>query len=133
MDALPLFDAPGREPGRLALAQGDLEGARAHAQRCLELGTRFNARKNVVNGWRLTGEVAREAREWDVAERALREALRIAEAIGNPTQRWRTHAALARLYAERGQEEAARHAAREAGGVVDGVLSRLPDAALCAA
>jgi DNA-binding NtrC family response regulator/tetratricopeptide (TPR) repeat protein len=116
--------------GELALARGDLAAAQTHAERCLELGTRFNARKNLVKGWRLAGEVAREARKWDVAERALREALRMAEAIGNPTQLWRTHAALAHLHVERGQEELAQRAARSAIDVVDSVLARLPDHAL---
>jgi tetratricopeptide (TPR) repeat protein len=34
--------------GELALARSDLDAARAHARRCLELATRFNARKNLV-------------------------------------------------------------------------------------
>jgi tetratricopeptide (TPR) repeat protein len=117
--------------GELALTRGNLDAARTHAEHCLELATRFNARKNLVKGWRLAGEVARESGKWDVAERALREALRLAEAIENPTQLWRTHAALARLHAERGQEELARRAAANAVTVVDGVLSGLPDPALC--
>jgi tetratricopeptide (TPR) repeat protein len=80
--------------GELALAQGDLEQARRHAERCLELAGRTNARKNLVKGWRLAGEVATTAGRWDEAEQALREALVIAEAIGNPTQLWRTYGAI---------------------------------------
>ena len=86
--------------GELALAQGDLDQARRHAERCLELAARTNARKNLVKGWRLAGEVACAARRWDDAEHALGEARAIAEAIGNPTQLWRTYAALARFHAE---------------------------------
>src|SRR4029453_7660997 len=94
------------------------------------LATRFNARKNLVKGWRLAGEVAGAARDWDEAQRALHEALRIAEEIGNPNQLWRTHAALGRMYSERGHEDAASRAAGDAIRVVDRVLAALPDPAL---
>ena len=116
--------------GDLALAQGDLEQARRHAERCLELAARTNARKNLVKGWRLAGEVACAARHWSDAARALNEARVIAETIGNPTQLWRTYAALARLRAEQGDKEAARRAAVAGQEVVDNVLAGLRDAGL---
>jgi hypothetical protein len=54
----------------------------------------------------------------------------IAETIGNPTQLWRTYAALARLRAEQGDKEAARRAAVAGQEVVDNVLAGLRDAGL---
>jgi tetratricopeptide (TPR) repeat protein len=116
--------------GELALAQGDLDQARRHAERCLELATRTNARKNLVKGWRLAGEVASAARRWADAEHALGQARAIAEAIGNPTQLWRTYAALARFHAARGDTGAARLAAGAGTRVVDGVLVGLTDQSL---
>jgi DNA-binding NtrC family response regulator/tetratricopeptide (TPR) repeat protein len=116
--------------GELALAQGDLDQARRQAERCLELATRTNARKNLVKGWRLAGEVASAARQWSEAERALGEARAIAESIGNPTQLWRTYAALARFHAERGDKDAARLAAGAGVRVVDGVRAGLSDRTL---
>ena len=116
--------------GELALAQGDLDQAQRHAQRCLELAGRTNARKNLVKGWRLAGEVATTAGRWDEAERALREARTMAEAIGNPTQLWRTYGALARFHAGRGDKDAARLAAGHGVRVVDGVLIGLKDETL---
>jgi len=113
--------------GELALARGDLEQAAAHARHCLELAARTNARKNLVKGWRLTGEVASAGHRWQEAEHALGEARKIAETIGNPTQLWRTHAALARLHAAQGREDAARRAAGDAARVIDGVLGGLSD------
>jgi DNA-binding NtrC family response regulator/tetratricopeptide (TPR) repeat protein len=113
--------------GELALARGDLDRAASLARQCLDLAGRTNARKNLVKGWRLAGEVACAARRWADAERALHEARTIAEAIGNPTQLWRTYAALARLHAGQGQEDAARRAAGEAGRVVDRIVTGLPD------
>ena len=43
-----------------------------------------------MKGWRLRGEIALARRELDAAEDAFRRALAIAEAIGNPTQLWKT-------------------------------------------
>jgi tetratricopeptide (TPR) repeat protein len=116
--------------GELAFARGDLDQAAAHARRCLELAARTNARKNLVKGWRLTGEIASAARRWQEAEHALGEALKIAETIGNPTQLWRTHGALARLHAEQGREDAARRVSGDAARVIDGVLGGLADPGL---
>ena len=113
--------------GELALALGDLDRAGALAQQCLALAGRTNARKNIVKGWRLAGEVACAARRWPEAERALHEARTVAETIGNPTQLWRTYAALARCHADQGQEDAARRAAGEAGRVLDRIVAGLPD------
>jgi tetratricopeptide (TPR) repeat protein len=116
--------------GELWLARGDLDRARQHAERCLELATRSNARKNLVKGWRLSGEIACRRRRWDDAEQALRQALAVAEQIGNPPQLWLTLAALARLELERGRPDAARRAATAAQEVIDGVLAALDDPAL---
>src|SRR5262249_44873730 len=113
--------------GELALARGDLDQAAAHARRCLALAARTNARKNLVKGWRLSGEVASATRQWQEAEHALGEARKIAGTISNPTQLWRTHAALARGPAEQGREDAARGVAGDAARVIDGVLGGLSD------
>ena len=111
--------------GELALARGDLDGARARARQCLESATQTNARKNLVKGWRLSGEIASAARRWDEAHTALNEALVVAKAIGNPTQLWRTYAALGHYHAQRGQKDDAATAYRSARAVIDGVLTGL--------
>ena len=54
----------------------------------------------------------------------------IAEAIGNPTQLWRTYGALARFHAGRGDKDAALLAAGNGVRVVDGVLIGLKDETL---
>jgi tetratricopeptide (TPR) repeat protein len=108
--------------GELALAQGDLDRARSRAQQCLELATQTNARKNLVKGWRLSGSIACAARRWDEAHGALHEALAVAKAIRNPTQLWRTNAALGQYHAQRRQKDAARSAYKAARGVIDSLL-----------
>jgi tetratricopeptide (TPR) repeat protein len=89
--------------GDLWLARGDAATASQFAHQCLELATRCSSRKYLVRGWRLQGEIALARRQWDEAEQALRRALEIAQAIGNPPQLWKTHVALGRLHMEAGR------------------------------
>jgi tetratricopeptide (TPR) repeat protein len=116
--------------GDLELARGDTAKARAWADRCLEIATRTNARKNLVKGWRLRGEIATARRQWDDAEAALREALTIAEIVGNPTQLWKTHVAVGRLHAATRGASAARQSYHKAREVLDRVVAGVRDADL---
>ena len=111
--------------GEVALARGETTLAREHAARGLDLATRTGSRKNLLKAWRLTGEIATQKREWEKAEAALRQALGFAEAIANPPQLWKTHAALARFHAARGQTDAARDARARARALVDRVRATL--------
>ena len=70
------------------------------------------------------------ADSYDDAETAFRQALAIAEAIGNPTQLWTTHAALGGLHAARGRHDLAGGAYRAARGVIDRVKATLKDPGL---
>lgn len=111
--------------GELALAHGDLDGTRGYADECLERATRTRSRKYLVRGWRLRGELALARRHWVDAEQALRQALGVAESIGNPTQLWKTHAALGRLATARQHPELARQAWLAARQVIDRVRENL--------
>jgi tetratricopeptide (TPR) repeat protein len=111
--------------GELWLAKGDAVKAWEFAERCLEIAMPTNSRKYLVKGYRLKGEIALARRQWDEAEGMLRQALTIAQAIRNPTQLWRTHLALGRLYAESKKPERARQAFRSARQVIDRVKASL--------
>ncbi|HSB53326.1 MAG TPA: hypothetical protein VLD58_03185, partial [Gemmatimonadales bacterium] len=111
--------------GDLALARGDTAKALEWAHRCLEIAARTNARKNLVKGWRLRGEIATIRRQWEDAGAALREALTIAQAIHNPTQLWKTHVAIARLHAATKGPNAAREGYQKAREVVDHLMAGL--------
>src|SRR5262245_21802518 len=113
--------------GALWLARGDPGRAMELGDRCLDLATRTNSRKNLAKGWRLRGEIALARRQLDDAETAFRQALTIAEAIGNPPQLWMTRAALGRLHAARGRHDLAAEAYRAARDVVDRVKASLTD------
>ena len=109
----------------LWIARGDYAKAMEWANECLEIATRTRARKNLVKGWRAKGEIATRQRRWDEAEQALREALTIAQAIGNPGQLWRTHAALGRLHDAARKSEEARAAYAAARDVIEGMRAGL--------
>jgi class 3 adenylate cyclase/tetratricopeptide (TPR) repeat protein len=111
--------------GELWLTKGDGAKAWEFAERCLEIATPTNSRKYLVKGYRLKGEIALARRQWDEAEGLLRQALTIAQAIGNPTQLWRTHLALGRLYAASKKPEPARQAYQSARDVIDRVKASL--------
>jgi tetratricopeptide (TPR) repeat protein len=116
--------------GELWLARGDLAKAHEFAEQCLELATCTNSRKYLIRGGRLKGEIALARRQWDEAERSLRQALTTAQAIGNPTQPWKTHLALGQLQAEAKRREQARRSFQAARAVVDRVKANLQNPVL---
>ena len=69
-------------------------------------------------------------RAWGEAEDALRRALAIVEAIGQPRLIWQSHAALARLHAACGRAEEARAADRAALAVISDLRARTRDPGL---
>jgi tetratricopeptide (TPR) repeat protein len=116
--------------GELCLAKGDTATASEFAEQCLEIATPTNSRKYLVKGYRLKGEIALARRQWDEAEGVLRQALTIAQAIGNPTQLWRTHVVLGRLHAATKKPERARQAFRSACEVIDRMKASLQNPGL---
>src|SRR5262249_25562746 len=116
--------------GELWLARGEPAKAGEFAAQCLEIATRTNSRKYVVKGWRLLGEIALTRRQWDGAEGWLRQALTLAQAVGNPTQLWKTHLTLGRLYAEARRPDQARQAYQAAREVIERVKVSLQDPGL---
>jgi class 3 adenylate cyclase/tetratricopeptide (TPR) repeat protein len=116
--------------GDLWLARGEPVKAGEFVDQCLEIATRTNSRKYLVRGWRLIGEIALARRQWDEAERALQQALTIAQAIGNPTQLWKTHLAYGHLYTAIRKPEMAQQAYSAARNVIERVKGNLRDPGL---
>jgi class 3 adenylate cyclase/tetratricopeptide (TPR) repeat protein len=116
--------------GDLWLARGDYSQAKEFCDHALEIATRTQAKKNLVKGWRLKGEIALARRQWDEAEIALRQALAIAQTIGNPTQLWKSHAALGRLYSDTKKPELARQAFTAARRVIDRIKASVQHSGL---
>jgi class 3 adenylate cyclase/tetratricopeptide (TPR) repeat protein/ribosomal protein L40E len=111
--------------GDLWIARGDYAKAREFCDHCLDIATRTQSKKNLVKGWRLKGEIALALRQWNDAEGALRQALGTAQIIGNPTQLWKSHAALGRLYTDSKKPELAGQEFRSAQEVIDRMKRRL--------
>ncbi len=104
--------------GQLALLQGDPERARRLADQSLEIGVPTRSRKFEAWAWRIKGESATARHAWDEADGALRRALAIAEAIGQPRQTWLGHVALGRLDAARGRRDDALGRYREGWAII---------------
>jgi class 3 adenylate cyclase/tetratricopeptide (TPR) repeat protein len=115
---------------QLALLQGDPERARRLADHSLEIGVPTRSRKFESWAWRVKGESATLRRAWDEAEDALRRALSIAEAIGQPRHTWLGHLALGRLDAARGRRDDAHHRYRAAWDIIGGLRARTQEATL---
>jgi tetratricopeptide (TPR) repeat protein len=83
----------------LWLTHGDFAKARKFVEQCLEIArdTNSRSRKYLVMGWRLKGEIALLNKQWSEGEGWLKQALSLAQTIGNPAQLWKTHLALGRL------------------------------------
>jgi tetratricopeptide (TPR) repeat protein len=116
--------------GDLWLARGDYAKAQEFCNHCLDIATRTSSKKNLVKGWRLRGEIALARRQWDEAENAFRQALAIAQAIGNPTQLWKSHAALGRFYTNTKKPELAGREFRSAQEVIDRIKEKLQNLGL---
>jgi class 3 adenylate cyclase/tetratricopeptide (TPR) repeat protein len=107
------------------LAGGERGLAQRCAEQCLERASRTNSRRYLARGWRVVGEIAIARRQWADADRALRQALTIAEAIGNPTQLWKTHRAAGRLHDALKKPDAARESYGAACDVINRTRSNL--------
>jgi tetratricopeptide (TPR) repeat protein len=116
--------------GDFWLARGDPAKAREFCDHCLDIATRTQSKKNLVKAWRLKGEIAQACRQWDEADNSFRQALSIAQAIRNPTQLWKSHLALGRLYAETKKPELAQQAYQAARDVVDRIRRSLQNPGL---
>ena len=116
--------------GQLALLQGDPDRGRRLADQSLEIGVPTRSRKFESWAWRIKGESATTRRAWDEAEDALRQALAIAEAIGQPRQTWLSQVALGRLDAARGRRDDARGRYQAASAIIAGLRGATRDPAL---
>jgi tetratricopeptide (TPR) repeat protein len=107
--------------GEVWLASDEPAKADGFCNQCLDLATRTESRKYLVRGWRLKGEIAMARLHREDAEEALRKALGFARRVGNPTQLWKTHLALGRLYRETRRQQPARSSYVAARKVLDGI------------
>jgi tetratricopeptide (TPR) repeat protein len=113
--------------GELHLRRGDLDAAVRYADECLVSAQRSNTRKNSIKALRLRGQVATARSTFEDAERDLSDALQLALEIGNPTQLWKTWAALGEMHAAAGHDNDARSAFREALAVIDRIAGELSE------
>jgi tetratricopeptide (TPR) repeat protein len=115
---------------QLALLQGDPERARRLADQSLEVAVPTRSRKFESWAWRIKGEGATLRGAWGEAEDALRRALSLAEAIGQPRQTWLSHVALGHLDAANGRRDSALGRYRSAWAIITGLRARTTEPTL---
>ena len=115
---------------QLALLQGDAERARRLADQSLEVAVPTRSRKFESWAWRIKGEGALLRHAWGEADEALRRALSIAEAIGQPRHTWLSHVALGRLDAANGRRESALGRYRAAWAIIADLRARTQEPTL---
>ena len=115
---------------QLALLRGDPDRARRLADQSLELAVPTRSRKFESSAWRVKGESATLRGAWDEAEDALRRALSLAEAIGQPRQTWLSHVALGRLDAANGRRDDALKRYRAAWTIITDLRARTQEPTL---
>jgi class 3 adenylate cyclase/tetratricopeptide (TPR) repeat protein len=118
--------------GEYWLARGDHRRAVEFAERSLAGSRPTRSLKYVARALRLLGDVARRDRRWDDAERALRESVEVARAIGHPNQTWKTELAVARLHDATGRRDAAAESLAAARRTIEGLRGGVHDARLLA-
>jgi tetratricopeptide (TPR) repeat protein len=116
--------------GELWLARGEADKALAYADECLALAEESDSHKNVVKGLRLRGQAFLTKGQLEEAERELSLALEVAQQIGNPTQLWKTRAALGDLYKAWGRSSEAANAYQEAKTIIHEIAENLSDQVL---
>lgn len=116
--------------GEFWLARGDLDQAQTFADQSLAGATRIHARRHMTKSLRLKGDIALARRQWDAAEGWLQQALPLAQAVGNPTQIWKTHLALGRLHSAAKRPEQARQAYHAACQVIDQIKANIQNSTL---
>ncbi len=114
----------------LSLRTGSSDLARDFLKQSMDLATPYGARKNMVRGWRLKGEIALADKEWEEAGKWLAQASALAKEIGNPPQMWKSSLALGEFYEATGEEEKAEEARRSAADLIESTRQGIKDPAL---
>ncbi len=104
-----------------------MERAGEYARRLLENATHYEARKYIAVAHKLMAQVAIARGDPADAEKHLNAALDILREFPAPLVAWRTYAALGRLHAQAGDEEAARNAFAESAAVVNSIALHVSD------
>jgi tetratricopeptide (TPR) repeat protein len=117
--------------GEFWLARGEMVQAQACANQCLDMAMRTQARKYLVRGGRLQGEIALARYQQDDAAAWLQQALAQGQALGNPPQLWKTYTALGRLQTVLGQPVRAQQAYDAALQVLEQVKAHVQSPTLC--
>jgi tetratricopeptide (TPR) repeat protein len=105
--------------GEWWLAYGDPSTAQEFMEQGLELATRTNSRKYLVQCRRLQGNIALARGLHHEAEYQFQQALTLAQTLANPTQLWKTHLSWGQLHDAAHRREMAQQSYQTARAVID--------------
>ena len=119
--------------GELWLARGNPAKAEEHIRHCAELAKRHDSPKYLARAFRLQGEVEVAKTNFEAVEQQFNRALALSLKIGEPTELWKAHEALARLHLELGRTERAERSCRAALDVLENLKAQTQNPDLRAA
>jgi len=116
--------------GEILLAEGNYSQALKFAEDSLVISENAGAKKYIAKGSKLKAEVLAKMGNIEKAIEVMRNALKLAQEVGNPPLLWQIHYGLGQLLEKSGKpQEANRHYA-EAIALVKATASKLNDASL---
>jgi tetratricopeptide (TPR) repeat protein len=115
--------------GEFWLQKGDLPKAQFYKDEVTDHGwtTKFPYKKYQVRTGRLQGNIYAAQGRFDEAETELQQTLKCAKQLGNPTQIWKTHQALGKLFHTQGKIDRSVEQYSRALKIVEAIAEDLTD------
>jgi len=116
--------------GEIALAKGDHAQALRFAEDSLAISEKADAKKYIVKGLKLKAEVLAMMENVEKAIQLMKNALNLAQQVGNPPILWQTHYALGLLLENTGSIQKANEYYAQAIAMIEATASKLNDPSL---
>ena len=116
--------------GEVRLAQGRVDEAISHADRCIRAAEEKESPRNIVKGLRVRARARLAQGDVDAAALDIERALSVARDVGNPPQLWKTLALLADVREAQGRSVDAAASRKDALAVVQDVAASLKEPGL---
>jgi len=116
--------------GEVALAKGNYERALKLTEDSLAISEKAGAKKYVVKGLKLKAETLAKMNKTEEAIDLMKEALKLAQQVGNPPILWQTHYSLGLLLEKHGKLQEANEHYAQAITLIEATAAKLNDPSL---